>query len=456
MNTRYNKWIMPFLGLFIFSGCSKFLEEKSDKSLGVPATIDEFKAVINDWGYLNSDYSSMGEASADDLYLSDADFNGLYYESDKRLYSWMPDYITRPASSAGHEWYACYKSIYPCNAILKGLDEYQLSGREADELRGQALAFRAARYLDGVQIWAPIYNKETANKDLGMVLRTDPDITLPSVRSTVQETYDLILTDLVRAIPLLPTAVTSPSLPTKAAAYGLLARAYLIMGDYEKALLHAEEALKFPHQVIDFNELNSGAAFPIPATNQTSAELIFYTRMYGSLMVGVNTAKVNGDLYSMYDEHDLRKVIYFRKNNENEILFKGTHMGHQGLITGITSAELLLIVAECEVRLNRLDKAAEAMNKLKVKRWDKSKFLPYGFSNQESALALVLAERRRELVWRGLRWVDIKRLNRDGANIILTRNINGKELLLPANDKRYALGIPEDVLEMTGMPQNPR
>ncbi len=456
MNTRYNKWIMPLLGLFIFSSCSKFLEEKSDKSLGVPVTIDEFKAIMNDWGYLNSNYSSMGEASADDLYLTDADFNGLYYESDKRLYSWMPDYITRPASSAGHEWSICYKGIYPCNAVLMGLDEHKLSGREADELRGQALTFRAARYLDGVQIWAPIYNRATANKDLGMVLRTDPDMTLPSVRSTVQETYELILDDLGRAIPLLPTVVASPSLPTKAAAYGLLARAYLIMGEYEKALLNAQEALKFPYQVIDFNDLNPNSAFPIPATNQTSSELIFYTRMYGSLMVGVNTAKVSEELYTMYDDDDLRKVIYFRKNNDNEILFKGTHMGHQGLITGITSAELLLIVAECQVRLDQLDKAAEAINKLKVKRWDKNSFVPYMFTNKENALDLVLAERRRELVWRGLRWVDIKRLNRDGANITLKRKVNGKELILTANDQRYAIGIPEDVLEMTGMQQNPR
>lgn len=456
MNTRYNKWIMPFIGLFMFSSCSKFLEEKSDKSLGIPTTIDDFKAIMNDDYFLNNGYSSMGEASADDLYLTDADFNGLYYESDKRLYSWMPDYITRPASSAGHEWSICYRGIYPCNAMLKGLDENKLSGLEADELRGQALVFRAARYLDGVQIWAPVYNKATANKDLGLVLRTDPDMTLPSVRSTVEETYELILGDLDRAIPLLPTVVVSPVLPTKAAAYGLLARAYLIMGEYEKALSNAEEALKFPYQVIDFNDLNPNAAFPIPATNQTSSELIFFTDMYGSNIVNVNTTRISNELYTMYDEHDLRKVIYFRKNNDNEILFKGTHMGHQGLITGITSAELLLIIAECQVRLDQLDKAAEAMNKLKVKRWDKNSFASYMFTNKENALDLVLAERRRELVWRGLRWVDIKRLNRDGANITLKRKMNGKELILPANDQRYAIGIPEDVIEMTGIPQNPR
>lgn len=456
MNTRYSKWIMPFMGLFLSFGCGKFLEEKSDRSLGVPTTVDDFKAILNDDYLLNSAFSSMGEASADDIYITDADFNGLYDESDKRLYSWMPDYITRTASGGGHEWAICYRAIYPCNAVLKGLEDNKLTDRDADELKGQALVYRAARYLDGVQIWAPIYNKETAEKDLGLVLRTDPDMTLPSIRSSVQETYDLILDDLTKAISLLPDVAISPALPTKAAAYGLLARAYLIMGDYEKSLFNAKEALKFPNQVIDFNGLDKDAAFPIPTPNKISNEVVFYTNMFYSNIININTARVSNVLYSMYDDDDLRKWIYFRKNENNEILFKGTHMVFQELITGITSAELLLIVAECQIRLDHLDKGAGALNQLKIKRWNKNKYVPYVFNNKENALDLVLAERRRELVRRGLRWVDIKRLNRDGANITLTRKINGKELVLPANDKRFAIGIPEDVLEITGMPQNPR
>lgn len=459
--TRTNKLlniVLAFpLAIMALYGCSDFLAEKSDKSLGIPTTVDDFSAILNDWGKLNGNFSSMGEACSDNFYLTDEDYNGLYYESDKRLYSWAPYYVTRTASGAGHEWSFCYRGIYACNSILKGLDDYQLTGRAADEVRGQALVFRAARYLDGVQVWAPVYNRQTADKDWGMALRTDPDMTLPSVRSTVQETYDLILDDLQKAVPLLPDRVNSPALPTKAAAYGLLARAYLIMGDYEKALLNAEEALKFPHQVIDFNNLDRDAAFPIPATNQTSAELVFFIRMFSSNIVNnLDIAIVRDDLLELYDDADLRKVIFFRKGEDDRMLFKGTHMGHQGLITGVTSSELLLIVAECQARLDQLDEAVAAMNTLKIKRWDKNRYIPYVFNDKGNALNTVLEERRRELLFRGLRWSDIKRLNRDGANISLSRAINGETLVLPANDKRFAIALPEDVLELTGMPQNPR
>ena len=32
--------------------------------------------------------------SSDEFYLSDSDYNGLEYNEDKRLYTWMPDYVS--------------------------------------------------------------------------------------------------------------------------------------------------------------------------------------------------------------------------------------------------------------------------------------------------------------------------------------------------------------------------
>lgn len=456
MKRIWNKVLLFPLFVFCLGGCNKFLEEKSDKSLGIPVTIADYRALLNGFGNVNSNYLSMGEASSGDFSLTDADYNGLYYDSDKRLYSWQPDYVTREVSGAGHEWYYCYKGIYVSNSILKGLDDNGLSGSEANEVRGQAIVFRAARYLDGVQVWAPIYDAKTADKELGMALRLDPDMNLPSKRATVQQTYDLILSDLHTALPLLPIAESSTALPTKGAAYGLLARAYLIMGDYEKALANGQQALKLHSNLIDFNDLSAAASFPIPATSQTSREVIFLTRMYASNIVNLNIARVNKDLYQMYATDDLRKSIYFRLDDKGDAFFKGTHMGHQGLITGITSSELLLIVAECQARLGNIDKAAEMLNQLMIKRWDKNSFKPYVFTDVNLALGTILNERRKELLFRGLRWSDVKRLNREGVGIILSRKINDQDLILAPNDRRYAIALPEDVLEMTEMEQNPR
>lgn len=442
--------------LILFSGCEKFLEEKSNKNLAIPTTLHDFQSLLNNWEILNSGSSAMGEASSDDYFLKDEDYEGLYYESDKRLYTWKPDYVSTPQASTGDDWERCYSSIYICNSVLKGIEENKLIGQEADYVKGQALVFRAASYLDGIQIWAPVYNPQTANTDLGMVLRLDPDMNIQSVRSSVQVTYDHILKDLTDAIPLLPTTSLAATLPTKAAAYGLLARTRLILGNYTDALENAKKAVEFSSQLIDFNGLDPNADYPIPAINQLSSEIVFQTRMYPSDLINLDIAKITPALYNLYDNGDLRKTIYFRQGNDGYYRFKGTHMGHSGLIAGITTSELLLIIAECNARLNNLAEAENALNKLLIKRWDVNQFVSYSFTNKDAALNTILNERRKELVFRGLRWSDIKRLNRDGYNITLTRTVNGQTFTLPPNDLRYAIAIPETVIEISGIPQNPR
>jgi hypothetical protein len=54
-----------------------------------------------------------------------------------------------------------------------------------------------------------------------------------------------------------------------------------------------------------------------------------------------------------------------------------------------------------------------------------------------------------------LRWMDLKRLNKIGANITITRTLNGKTYTLVPNSPRYAIELPPVVIGLTGMPQNP-
>lgn len=278
------------------------------------------------------------------------------------LYTWQPDYVSRTQSSAGDEWYNTYRVVYICNAVLQGLMENNLTGPEADNIKGQALTHRAARFLDGVQIWAPTYNKQTASTDLGMVLRLDPDMNIPSQRSTVQETYDQIINDLTIAVDLLPITQAGVTLPTKAIAHGLLAQTYLYMGEYEKALDHVEFAFGYNSTLIDFNTLNPSATFPIPVVRASSAEVVFMTSMLYAAPLNINIAKITSDLYHLYDDNDLRKVVFFRTNNDGSYAFKGTHTGNQGLIGGITTSELYLMIGECYARLDQLNKSSSILN----------------------------------------------------------------------------------------------
>jgi CubicO group peptidase (beta-lactamase class C family) len=98
----------------------------------------------------------------------------------------------------------------------------------------------------------------------------------------------------------------------------------------------------------------------------------------------------------------------------------------------------------------------DILDKLLFNRFKTGTYVPKTLSGQAEALSLVLNERRKELVMRGLRWMDLKRLNAEGRNIMVSRTINGQVVSLNPNDNRYAFPIPEDVIQLTGMPQNER
>ncbi|MET3538960.1 RagB/SusD family nutrient uptake outer membrane protein [Chryseobacterium limigenitum] len=442
-------WISLSLILTSY-GCSDFLDEKSDLKLATPDRLEDNQMLLNNYGFLNVDFASSGETSSDDHYLTDADYNGLSFEATKRLHIWMPDNVAPPISS-GNDWSTCYRSIYVCNAVLFNMQDKNFTGEQADNIRGQALALRAFRYLDAAQIWCKAYDPQTAGTDLGLPLRLDPDMNIPSVRSTVKQTYDQIISDLQTAIPLLLPKQISGMRISRAAAYGLLARTYLFMGDYDNALKNTEQALNINNDLMDFNALNPNADYPIEEMNK---EVLLWTAMgYESHLI---PAKIPDHIYQMYDNNDLRKTIFFRKNTVNEILFKGYYNNVNGPIISVANDELYLMAAECNVRLNKIQEGMSYLNNLLVKRWKTGTYIPMTANSQAEALNIILKERRKELLIRGLRWSDLKRYNRGGANITLTRTVNGQTYTLSPNDLRYAVAIPEDIIILTGMPQNPR
>ena len=105
----------------------------------------------------------------------------------------------------------------------------------------------------------------------------------------------------------------------------------------------------------------------------------------------------------------------------------------------------------------KTSQAIQDLNALLAKRWKSGSFVPVTAMTSEDALKIILEERRKELVFRGLRWSDLKRLNKEPRfAVTLEKTIAGKEYVLPPNDNRYVFPIPSAVIQMSGIEQNPR
>jgi hypothetical protein len=141
------------------------------------------------------------------------------------------------------------------------------------------------------------------------------------------------------------------------------------------------------------------------------------------------------------------------------INFKGSYSG-SGLVAtfdGIANDELYLIRSECYARTGNINAAIADLNGLLKKRWKTGTFVPVTTSDAKAALKLILSERKKELIFRGLRWSDLRRLNTDEQfKVTLYRHIGGQQYSLTPGDKRYVMPIPDNEINIDGLAQNPR
>jgi hypothetical protein len=113
--------------------------------------------------------------------------------------------------------------------------------------------------------------------------------------------------------------------------------------------------------------------------------------------------------------------------------------------------------AECRARAGQLSGALSDLNTLLAKRWKTGTYVPLQAATAEAALSLVLAERRKELVARNMRWADLRRLNGDPARqVTLARTLNGNSYTLEPGSRRYVYPIPAEEVRLGGLEQNER
>lgn len=456
MRTHY---LLPVLLLGCLLGCRKdFLEKKSDKALLVPVTLADFQALLDNSAVMNITPEIQLIAS-DDVYTTDAGLQAYYTTNERSSYTWEKDIYE---GNFAPDWEAPYVQVFYANIVLAGLDKMTVSSSDREEfnrVKGSALFFRGHAFYQLAQLFAQPYQAATAQLP-GIPLPLTPDVNARPGRGTVQATYQQIISDLGAAAELLPAQVNYKSRPCKAAALALLARVYLAMADYEQALKYADESLRLNNKLLDYNTLTTTAAKPFPAALPNgNDEVLFYTAFVSYSFELSTLSMPDSGLYRSYTANDLRKLLFFRDRGNGIINFKGSYGGSAtaSFFSGITTDEMYLVRAECAARAGNVTAAMADLNALLLTRFKKGTFVAYNAADRADALAKILAERRKELLFRGLRWTDLRRLNREPAfATTLTRKINGQVYTLPPNDLRYVFTLPPHEMAAGGKEQNPR
>jgi hypothetical protein len=464
---RGNRLVVLLLLPVFLQACHKhFLDAKPSTTLSVPTTLSEFQALLDNNAVFNQ-VPTLGEASCDDYFFTQNAYQSLDIRQ-QNAFLWKPDLFEGQGGQL--DWNAPYEQVFYANVVLDGLGNRPEadSVSQWEALEGAALFARAFAFYNLSQVFAPPYGTVPDTAHLGIPLRLHSEISSVSTRSTLPQTYQQIIKDLDSAEAFLPVMLPSNNAsrnrPVRVAAQALLARVYLSMRNYPLARAYADSVLKFYDSLIDYNSLDTTAAIPVGILNNETiyqANFLGSNQFTGSYFCAIaggfySGTRIDSSLISSYDPHDLRRVVYYHYKSNDSSYLKGSYTGTNICFGGLATDELYLIRAECAARAQDYRSAMNDIDTLLAKRWRTGSFPGYTVASWQEALDTVLLERRKELAFRGLRWTDLRRLNADDSNIVLTRNQGGFSgyTLAPRSDL-YTLPIPPDVINLTGMAQNP-
>lgn len=439
---------------FCLFSCDSFLDIKP-KGIIIPERCEDYEKLLNYPQQLKASHYYPNYMT-DDVFLpySDNMTGGYQYQpgSIQNLYTFNSKVF---GDGQGDElWDGSYSRIYTYNVIINNvLESTDASENYKKQIRAEALVGRAFEYLTLVNAYAKHFDPSSADTDPGVPLVLEGDINLSDLRrATVAQVYSHVLSDLDEAVENLPeNPVLNSFRASKPVAYGMLARMYLYMGKYDKALLNAQISLGLndflldilPYSVTDPDQWIGRLDVPDRADNKENIYLRVAPYVYGlsGMIYG------SEELISLFDpNNDQRFLLYFTR------YIDGIHMDHDLWIPylyanmAMSTPEIYLIAAECESRIGSKDKAMEYINRLRDHRIFNNVSLTAADSKE--ALRLVIEERRRELVLLGCtRLIDLKRLNREPEFAkTIVHKVENEEYKLEPNDPKYVLPIPLNVL----------
>ncbi|MCK0131399.1 RagB/SusD family nutrient uptake outer membrane protein [Flavobacteriaceae bacterium F08102] len=365
-------------------------------------------------------------------------------------------------------WSSYYKAINVSNVFI---DKIPIYGNYNEDVERQHIAeakfTRAFAYLGLLVYYGDGALTENMNGQ-GLPLRLKPyegfdDSQLIS-RSTNGEVYTQIIKDLTEAIPDLPEsysdAVKNKARATKAAAYGLLSRVYLYMGEgaYQDCVDAANEVLNYPQYKLDPDLLN---LFPLNTdgtTSKFSDEVLFgfpTSSNKGNFQFGTNNIGyynkyvfVDSDFIESIDPNDKRRTELIVQGNPlisdpvtkfEKTTFKFNNPDGRDDVIMIRLAEVLLNKAEALVHLNGINsESVKILNDIR-ERSNLDPILESDFNSPEELLTALYDERYIETAFEGRARFDFIRTQRPLRNPNLEEDL--KVFPIPQREIDISKGI---------------
>ncbi|MBS2211123.1 RagB/SusD family nutrient uptake outer membrane protein [Carboxylicivirga mesophila] len=482
------------IGLVLLQACNLDLEPYE----GLPESelIDSDHGIkgitVGNYNYLKDSYYQrnfhfFGEYGGDNISLSGTTTDHLFYCYNYQHFPAM--------SSTTNFWEKAYQLVVGCNKVILSVNTKTASAQQR-ELKGENLFLRAQTFFHLCNTFGRPYYQDPEN-NLGIPLKLDDDLENIPHRSSVEEVYQQVISDLKEAEQLMTSR--KPNIyATKEAVQALLSRVYLYMSgsienpNKEYALMAVEYATKVIDSEI-FHLLNTEvyktyfqlapeenietifAVKHLPDiddrgwnsigsmynyVNQQGWAEMFASEPYRELL-GQNMEDVRHSFIEPQYEQD---GVTLQKRNGYPKYYINKFSLQEGYPTlsspvYIRLAEIYLNRAEGNARAGHEQAALDDVNLLRERAGlsGQQLYTIDDLKGRESVLAVVLEERRLELAFEAHRRWDIFR-----NGLTLDRRYSGvhendfETLLISPEHLRVVFFIPESqMIVQDNLVQNP-
>ena len=492
---KYNIIKVVFLFLMI-SSCDSVLDETPDNRTTIDSPEKIAELLVG--AYPEAAYAPFLEPMTDNA--GDKGPSAEEVRINQEMFFWR-DINDTDVDTPTNYWNEVYAAIAQANQALASIEE--LGGGDAlNSLKGEALLCRAYGHFMLVSIFSKAYNPATAVSDLGITYIKEPETVLLGnySRGTVANVYENIRKDIEIGIPLIEDSYSVPAYHfTKSAAHAFASRFYLHTGEWQKVIDHSNQALGGN----DISVLRNweGAYRPRTYSEQTARYISSTFEPANLLLVSAESIFNRNHFSARYQLDNIKRDQIFPTFNATgkrwsyDVFGSGDlfynvpkfteyfKVTNQAASTGeafvtfvlLSTDEVILNRAEAYAMIGQLGSAADDINKayaLKTRNYnpntdalsvteiqtifqleESNLYTPF-YTIPSRALPFinaVLTIKRTVFYNEGLRWFDIKRHN----IVVNHRDIFGNSYLLPKDDLRRAIQIPE-AAQSFGLTENPR
>lgn len=343
-------------------------------------------------------------------------------------------------------WEFPYYMINQANTLINGINASSLSDVEKAQLSAQGKAIRAFYYFQLAMEFQQTYAVDKA-------LPAPPIYTELSLTgnpmSTLEEMYALIVSDLTDAVANVGPDRLGKSYINDNVANGILARVYLVMGNWQGAEAAANAAYGGNVDAV-LDPASYGDGFKdisniewIWGMPQTADQSNYYYNAPSAFVDPINPAYnniyINENFSDTFSDTDARNTFSQTGSTTDYLKVVSTKFifAFDSDIVIMRTPEMILIEAEAKFRQGDEQGARDLLFALQSNRDSAA----VNKMNTGSALEEeILLERRKEMYGEfGVEWFDAKRLQRG-----IVRDSNHRIVLtLAPNDKRFFLKIPQ-------------